>query len=51
MTPIVIFTNNTFSKSSFETKYKKLIDYELNISSKIWNDVNKIIKKEERYER
>ena len=51
MKPIVIFINNTFSKLSFETKYKKLIDYELNLSSKIWNDVNKIIKKEGRYER
>ena len=31
-------------------KYKKLIDDELNLSNKTWDDVNKIIKKEERYE-
>ena len=51
MKPIIIFTNNTFNKSSFEKKYRKLIDNELNINNKTWLDVNKIIKKEERYER
>lgn len=51
MKPIVIFTNNTFRKLSFEKKYKKIIDYELNLNNKTWNDVNIIIKKEERYER
>jgi hypothetical protein len=51
MKPIVIYINNTFSKSFFEEKYKKIIDYELNIKNKKWNDINKILKKEERYER
>lgn len=51
MEPITIFINNTFCKTSFEKKYKKLIDYELIIYNKTWDNVNKIIKKEERYER
>lgn len=51
MKPIIIFMNNTFSKLSFENKYKELIDYELKICNKTWDNVNKIIKKEERYER
>jgi hypothetical protein len=51
MKPIVIFLNNTFCELYFEKKYKKIIEYELNISNKTWNDVNQIIKKEVRYER
>jgi hypothetical protein len=49
--PITIYNNNTFSKLTFEKKYKELIDYELKICNKTWDNVNKIIKKEERYER
>jgi hypothetical protein len=54
--PIVIysnntFSNNTFSKLTFEKKYKILVHYELKICDKTWDNVNKIIKKEERYER
>ena len=51
MKPIVIYVNNTFCKPRFEEKYKKLIDYELIENNKEWYDVNKIIKKEDRYER
>jgi len=51
MDPIIIYTNNTFTKSSYEKKYEKLIEDELKTCDKTWNDVNQIIKKEERYER
>jgi hypothetical protein len=51
MKPIVIYSNNTFSKLSYENKYKKLIDYDLNLNNKTWNDINRIIKIENRYER
>jgi len=51
MEPILIYINNTFSKLSFKQKYEKLIEYELKICNKTWEDVNKIIKKEERYKR
>lgn len=46
-----LYNNNTFNKLSFENKYKKIIEYELNSYNKTLNDVNKIIKKENRYER
>jgi len=51
MKPIVIYSNNSFHKLSFEKKYKKLIENELDSCNKTWNDVNKIIKIETRYER
>jgi hypothetical protein len=51
MEPIVIYSNYTFNKLSFEKKYKKLIEYELNNCNKEWNDINTIIKKEVRFER
>jgi hypothetical protein len=51
MEPIIIYINKSFTKLSFEKKYEKLIDYELKICNKTWDDVNKIIKEEERYER
>ena len=49
--PILIFSNKTFNKLSFENKYKKIVENELQIYNKTWNDVNKIIKIENRYER
>jgi hypothetical protein len=49
--PIVIYTNNTFYKSTFENKYKKVIEDELKIYNKTLNDVKKILKIEHRYER
>jgi len=51
MKPIVIYSNNTFNKLSFENKYKKIIDTELKIFNKTLNDVYKIIKIENRYQR
>ena len=51
MKSIVIYSNNAFNKISFENKYKKPIEDELKIVNKIWDDVNKIIKIESRYER
>jgi hypothetical protein len=50
MEPIVIYSNYSFSNLSFEQKYKKLIEHELNNCNKKWNDINIIIKKEERTE-
>ena len=51
MEPIAIYSNNTFIKLSFENKYKEMIEDELNIFNKTLNDVNKIIKIENRYKR
>jgi hypothetical protein len=51
MKPIVIYSNNSFNKLSYENKYKKLIDYDLNLYNKTWNDINRIVKIENRYER
>ena len=51
MKPIIIYSNNTFNKINFETKYKKIIQNKLNLFNKTLNDVNKIIKIENRYER
>ena len=51
MKPIVIYSNNKFNKLSFENKYKKTVENELKIFNKTLNDVNKIIKIEDRYER
>lgn len=51
MNPIILYINNAFCKPSFEIKYKELINNELILYNKSWEDINKIIKKEERYER
>ena len=51
MKPIVIYSNNTFNKLSSENKYKKIIEEEIKLFNKTWNDVSKIIKVENRYER
>ena len=51
MKPIVIYSNNSFNKLSFEHKYKEIIDNELKCLNKTWNHVNNIIKIENRYER
>jgi len=51
MKPIIIYDNNTFIKLSYENKYKKLIEDDLKLYKKTWNDVNKIVKVENRYER
>lgn len=51
MKPILIYSNSIFVKLSYENKYKKLIEDNLKLYKKTWNDVNKIIKVENRYER
>jgi hypothetical protein len=51
MEPIIIYINKNFTKLSFEQKYENRIESELEIYNKTWEDVNIIIKKEERYER
>jgi len=51
MKPIVIYSNNTFNKVSFENKYKTIIENELKSLKKTWSHVNKILKIENRYER
>jgi hypothetical protein len=51
MKPILIYSNNTFNKLSFENKYKKMIEEQIKIFNKTLNDVSKIIKIENRYER
>jgi len=51
MKPIIIYSNNTFNKLSYENKYKKIIEDNINLFNKTLNDVNKIIKIENRYER
>ena len=51
MKPIVIYSNNTFHKLSFENKYKQMIECDINRFNKTLNDVEKIIKVENRYQR
>ena len=51
MKPIVIYSNNTFNKLSFENKYKEMIEIEIKRFNKTLNDIDKIIKVENRYER
>jgi hypothetical protein len=51
MKPIVIYSNNTFNKLSSENKYKKIIEDDIKLFNKTLNDINKIIKTENRYER
>jgi hypothetical protein len=51
MKPIVIYGNNTFNKLSSEIKYKRMIEEEIKLFNKSWNDISKIIKTEYRYER
>jgi chromosomal replication initiation ATPase DnaA len=51
MKPIVIYSNNSFNKLSFENKYKEIIENELKFLNKTWNHINNIIKVENRYER
>jgi hypothetical protein len=49
--PILIYSNGEWNKSLCETKYKGLIENELNIVNKNWQDVTKVIKLEYRHER
>jgi hypothetical protein len=49
--PIVIYNNNNFNKASCESKYKTLVENEINKYDKKWSEITKIIKIEERHER
>lgn len=51
MEPILIYSNNSFHKFSFEHKYKKMVQEELHLYNKTWKDISKIMKIENRYER
>ena len=51
MKPIRLYIDNNFINEIFEKKYKKIINDELKISNRKWEDIKKIIKKESRYER
>jgi len=51
MQPIIIYSNNTFNTLTLKNKYKKIINYELDLLNKTWDDVNKIIEIEHRYKR
>lgn len=51
MKPIIIYSNNSFNKVNSETKYKILIENEINNYGKKWCEITKIIKVEDRFER
>ena len=51
MKPIIIYINNSFNKVNSETKYKLLIENEINKANKKWCEITKIIKVEDRFER
>ena len=46
--PIIIYSNNVFNKSLCETKYKTLVQQEIDKKSKDWSEILKIIKVENR---
>jgi hypothetical protein len=51
MKPIIIYSSNSFNKVNSETKYKSLIENEINSYGKKWCEITKIIKVESRFER
>jgi hypothetical protein len=51
MKPIIIYSSNSFNKVNSETKYKSLIENEINSYGKKWSEITKIIKVESRFER
>uniref|UniRef100_A0A6C0H3I1 Uncharacterized protein n=1 Tax=viral metagenome TaxID=1070528 RepID=A0A6C0H3I1_9ZZZZ len=51
MKPIVIYNNNCFCKSSFDTKYTNIIEDEIVKHNKTWSEITKIVKVEKRLER
>jgi hypothetical protein len=50
MKPIIIYSDSSFGKLSFETKYKNIIENEIVKNGKKWSDITKVIKVEERYQ-
>lgn len=51
MKPIVIYNNNCFCKSSFDTKYTNIIEDAIKKHDKTWCEITKIVKVEKRLER
>jgi hypothetical protein len=51
MKPIIIYCNNSFNKVNSETKYKILIENEINNYGKKWCEITKIIKVKQRFKR
>lgn len=51
MNPIMLYENNNFIQLSIETKYKTIIDNEINKNNIRWGDIQKIVKVEKRYKR
>jgi hypothetical protein len=49
MKPVAIYNNCKFTSLSFETKYKHFVENEFNKYNKVWSDITKIIKVEERH--
>ena len=49
--PIMLYENNNFIQLSFETKYKTIVDNEINKNNMRWDHIHKIVKVEKRYER
>lgn len=49
--PIMIYENGSFNKSSCESKYRLMVETEIFEHDKVWSDIIKIIKVEERRER
>jgi len=48
MKPILIYVNNSFNTSTFEIKYKTLVENEIQEHDKKWGEITKIIKVEAR---
>ena len=48
--PIIIYNKNKFIISSFEEKYKTMIENHIKEFNKNWSDIKLIVKKEERYQ-
>lgn len=49
--PLLIYSNHTFINEYLSNKYKHRLEFEMiNNDYKTWNDINKIILSEERYE-
>jgi len=51
MKPIMVYQGGDFRSISLETKYKSLVEKELNDCGKTWKNVREIIKVERRYKR
>jgi len=49
--PMVLYDNGSFKNVHYENKYSYLVNYEIAKYHKNWNDIVKIVKVEERYER